>query len=652
MAESSCQHELIHCCNGVLTPDCLFNLVEAAKLESNINGALAGFSMAIAIVLITSSVQNSSGKENINPLMEGSVSVFVTATFTSILAAYLFSSVGSTWEHNQIRAHLLLFSAGIPFIISATLFMFGILLALDNFKFVSARNVSWFVLWFLIFIIMFRVIASSVAVVAIMNSKIAWDIWTDYHKLLSISIGLLGFPLVSVIIRSLVKFGIYENCWICRFSKWPDNGGNVIYNFLIYSALLCLVCAIVPRFFIDDIPIAVQWWHLLFYIFGYSLNVGWLILIIPSSRNNNHIKYRRSNKEDIENTVNEESIMLSDEKICCTTAISRAKESFSGFYFTAISIIQGVALGKLGDQFYTKISSEHGEFFDVIPYFLVSFFVLFIVQYEITGMATYFKWVPQFVDSLIPLALGFLEFGQCLLIGNSAWWLVSTFLFIVGAFGFWNSLSHCRDSDYADTEMCKYDRDNLMKSSVIALILALAMFLEWLYFPIFEYHILFMVIISLIGFAVWRIYVTDLLRVCLENSTSIADQCHDYSSRYLYLPRSNQNVAGGDGPEECSVAARPFYKSQPNRRGFSRARKSGGCSGRFSLWDGDQKASGGDGPEERGLAARLGHLQRTNGNPPRRTGKKRRGGSLPARRCCHRRSGVCSVSPQPKAVSV
>lgn len=142
----------------------------------------------------------------------------------------------------------------------------------------------------------------------------------------------------------------------------------------------------------------------------------------------------------------------------------RVEETFSSFYLTMVSIIQGVAFyfamnilyEMMRDNLLTKIS---------LLYWFASLFAIAVVSYEYTTVSAVYRWPMRFVDVIIPLLLGLFEilpFHLLYITFKSdpekiiCWWFSYSALSLVGIMAYINSLFN--------TAKCTYDAKD--KSSI------------------------------------------------------------------------------------------------------------------------------------------------------------------------------------------
>ena len=120
-----------------MLPNDTYNMVEVAKLESAINGIIAGFALTIVILLIERLASKSSDISYDSTLGKAAITVFITTFFTSTLASFLFA-VNAAEIENSARAFLLVMPPAFVFALSGILLILGLVLLLAAYKLTEA----------------------------------------------------------------------------------------------------------------------------------------------------------------------------------------------------------------------------------------------------------------------------------------------------------------------------------------------------------------------------------------------------------------------------------------------------------------------------------------------------------------------------------
>ena len=128
-----------------------------------------------------------------------------------------------------------------------------------------------------------------------------------------------------------------------------------------------------------------------------------------------------------------------------TTFKSRVKNSFTPIYLTVIGIIQSVSLGILADKTFSNISCFNlTELVTILPYSLISLFMIIVVFYEYTWFVAVLMWRPRILDAIIPFALGFSEIAPMFYLTDPKHWYLWIGIFlIIASLAFINTLIHC-----------------------------------------------------------------------------------------------------------------------------------------------------------------------------------------------------------------
>ena len=128
--------------------------------------------------------------------------------------------------------------------------------------------------------------------------------------------------------------------------------------------------------------------------------------------------------------------------------INRTSESFPTGYLTLIAIIQGVALAiLLGQAQQILFSAPPKHLPDGVPpaifrvlvcgEFAAGFTAILVTTYMYLWFTTIMRWVPTFLDTLVPYTLGVAEIVPLYLLEQFAsWWVAMAILGIVGGLAY------------------------------------------------------------------------------------------------------------------------------------------------------------------------------------------------------------------------
>ena len=133
----------------------------------------------------------------------------------------------------------------------------------------------------------------------------------------------------------------------------------------------------------------------------------------------------------------------------------RLGNSFPSVYLTVMGIIQAVALGILIDNFHYQISNESKliEQFLISGRSVISFMMITLVLFEYNYFVWVNKWMPDFWDTLIPLALGASEIAPMYFLDDLFWWWpLNSILAAVGGLAFLNTRRRCEQWMFEDEE--------------------------------------------------------------------------------------------------------------------------------------------------------------------------------------------------------
>ena len=145
---------------------------------------------------------------------------------------------------------------------------------------------------------------------------------------------------------------------------------------------------------------------------------------------------------------------------------SRMAESFPAVYLTAISIIQGVALGILASNTFCYIKDPNlaEPWIRFLPYSVTSLIFLIVVTYEYTWFVGIFKYSPKIWDTIIPFVLGASEIAPMFYLTNPRiWWVLVTIFCFFGAWGFLNTLRNCKEPMFGENEQAYRRTRNTLK---------------------------------------------------------------------------------------------------------------------------------------------------------------------------------------------
>ncbi len=162
----------------------------------------------------------------------------------------------------------------------------------------------------------------------------------------------------------------------------------------------------------------------------------------------------------------------------------RMEEGFSPVYLTSISIIQGVALGLLGQQLFAvnqQSSSIPGDGMLTILYTITSFVVIVGLSYEYNWLVGIHRWPQKFIDTLLPFVIGFWEIAAIFNIANpQSWWLFISIFNLFGALAAFNTWRNCKPKMFADRKLFIFFKSSIFKSILLALSAAGYCFLVFL----------------------------------------------------------------------------------------------------------------------------------------------------------------------------
>lgn len=130
---------------------------------------------------------------------------------------------------------------------------------------------------------------------------------------------------------------------------------------------------------------------------------------------------------------------------------SRIKDNFSSGYLTLISIIQGVAFSvwvtQLGSTNEMAVVEDAAYYLRVAFSFLSIVFIVYYYSWFVSIVYT----APNLRESIVPLALGATQVWPMYYFNDSTeWWWRTSLFFLVGAFGYANTLITVRDYNYAE----------------------------------------------------------------------------------------------------------------------------------------------------------------------------------------------------------
>jgi hypothetical protein len=134
--------------------------------------------------------------------------------------------------------------------------------------------------------------------------------------------------------------------------------------------------------------------------------------------------------------------------------VKRSLETFPAGYLNHISIIQGVALGLLVQQLFAFLNDGNKNFAEQAEVIGEAFFLfgcIVVVSYEYIWFLTIMRWIPGFLDTLVPLSLGLSEVVPIFLMGKPVAWMgfVAAFV-LMGAAAFRHTLSNLDPRLFAD----------------------------------------------------------------------------------------------------------------------------------------------------------------------------------------------------------
>lgn len=129
---------------------------------------------------------------------------------------------------------------------------------------------------------------------------------------------------------------------------------------------------------------------------------------------------------------------------------------YPSVYLTMMSIIQGVALA----TFVFKLASMYRNSDWLSIFYAASNFVLIIyvwLAYAVASLA--YKWVPGWLDSFLPFAIGMLECTMILTVTRpDLWFLAIGFLCIVGTIEHFDVYIHLRQDWFDDFNEFKEEK--------------------------------------------------------------------------------------------------------------------------------------------------------------------------------------------------
>jgi hypothetical protein len=165
------------------------------------------------------------------------------------------------------------------------------------------------------------------------------------------------------------------------------------------------------------------------------------------------------------------------EELTVENYFKRASSIFPSVYLTIISIIQGVALGILGYNIFSRFNAQdiRPNWESIIPYSIISFITIIIVSYEYTWFIGIFRWRPRVLDILIPVSLGFFEFIPMFFLEYpDKWWIFTSIFCLIGAIAFLYTISNCKENKF---RTCKQVYPKVRKELWGNVIISLSAFL-------------------------------------------------------------------------------------------------------------------------------------------------------------------------------
>lgn len=106
--------------------------------------------------------------------------------------------------------------------------------------------------------------------------------------------------------------------------------------------------------------------------------------------------------------------------------------TFSSATLTILSIIQGVSLSILANNIYTAYGNSKSDY-SFFLYSALSFSILIVIWYEYLWITIILRWIPTWMDAVIPFVLGAIEISLTFFITNPRFWLVFSILLGAGA---------------------------------------------------------------------------------------------------------------------------------------------------------------------------------------------------------------------------
>jgi len=165
---------------------------------------------------------------------------------------------------------------------------------------------------------------------------------------------------------------------------------------------------------------------------------------------------------------------------------NRAKDHFPSVYLTTISIIQGVALGILVQNTFTKLP-QHGA--QIVPYAAFTLVTIMLVSYEYMWFVALYERAPDIWDAAVPFLLGTFEAGPSFFVHDPPnWWLLTALFSLVGAAAYWYSLSSsARGVSRKSPAIERAERDYQWDVAV-SIAAAAYCFDAWLVLPRLKWH--------------------------------------------------------------------------------------------------------------------------------------------------------------------
>ena len=133
---------------------------------------------------------------------------------------------------------------------------------------------------------------------------------------------------------------------------------------------------------------------------------------------------------------------------------TRCESLIPTIYLTFISIIEGVALGLLAQQFFTFSSDSKSHIEDLYvraPYALSTFLSMVIVTYEYIVLTLVERYSYQLLDTIILFGLGLFQIGPSFFLSDPLWWWATNAVFCAaGVIAFINELYRSKEYAFAE----------------------------------------------------------------------------------------------------------------------------------------------------------------------------------------------------------